>query len=110
MMAFRSDAPQACGIVKLNEKGVMQNFYEKVRNPPGNFASGAVFILSPVALSRINKMPANSDFSRDVISEFLGEINTWENRCYHRDIGSPYDYERAKREFRLVASRYRTLR
>lgn len=106
MMTFRSDAPQACGIVKLDEKGVVQNFYEKVRNPPGNLASGAVFILSPVALSRINEMPAISDFSSDVIPKFLGEINTWENRCYHRDIGTPGDYDRASRDFEAIAAKF----
>jgi NDP-sugar pyrophosphorylase family protein len=51
-------------------------------------------------------MPAISDFSSDVIPKFLGEINTWENRCYHRDIGTPGDYDRASRDFEAIAAKF----
>ena len=41
MMTFRTDKPSCCGIVDVDERGVVTGFYEKVSNPPGNLANGA---------------------------------------------------------------------
>ena len=36
MMTFRTDDPSSCGIVELDDSGVVVEFHEKVENPPGN--------------------------------------------------------------------------
>ena len=46
MMTFQTDDPQSCGIVEVDDIGVVTGFHEKVKNPPGNLANGAIYILS----------------------------------------------------------------
>lgn len=89
MMLFRTDVPQSCGIVKLDENNIVQEFYEKVSNPPSNLANGAVYICNYEIfefLETLNKI--NIDFSLDVIPKLLGKINTYLNSNYHKDIGT----------------------
>ena len=42
MMTFRTDTPSTCGIVELDSSGFVLRFYEKIPNPPGDLANGAV--------------------------------------------------------------------
>jgi len=39
MVTFRSPNPSMCGIVEVNEQGVVLNYFEKVEFPPGNLAN-----------------------------------------------------------------------
>ena len=87
MMTFRTSAPTTCGIVEVDGKGVVQNFHEKIDNPPGNLANGAVFLLEPEVSAWIREHPSVKDFSREAVPHFLGRIATWQNRGIHRDIG-----------------------
>lgn len=96
MMLFETDNPKSCGIVELNEKDVVIKFHEKVDNPPSNLANGAVYICKYDIfeyLENLNKL--NIDFSNDVIPNFLGKINTYLNKVYHRDIGTIESYNKA---------------
>ena len=43
MMTFHADR-RRCGIVELDDEGIVVNFHEKVSNPPSNIANGAVFV------------------------------------------------------------------
>jgi len=87
MMTFQTDSPERCGIIETDTRGVVQRFYEKVTNPPGNRANGAVYLLEPEVLSWVRRHSDVTDFSTEVIPEFLGRIATWENTGVHRDIG-----------------------
>jgi len=88
MMTFRTPSPKDCGIVKLDRDGVVQDFFEKVENPPGNLANGAVYLLDPEVIDWIKDRPTMVDFSKEVLPHFLGQIATWENTKIHRDIGT----------------------
>lgn len=88
MMTFRTDSPQSCGIVEVDDRGLVKEFFEKQVDPPGNMANGAVYIIEPEISEWIAATPKALDFSNDVIPEFLGRIATWENKSIHRDIGS----------------------
>ena len=46
VMCFRTDKPSNCGIFRINDKNIAIEFHEKVNNPPGNLANGAIYILS----------------------------------------------------------------
>lgn len=97
MMTFVTDTPSSCGVVKIDEDAVVQEFYEKVENPPSNLANGAVYICEPslfAFLEHLNK--ANIDFSNDVLPAFMGKINTFLNDVYHRDIGTLESYAQAQ--------------
>ena len=75
----------------------MQNFYEKVKNPPSNLANAAVYICQPSIfefLKSLNK--TNIDFSNDILPNFMGKIYTFLNDTYHRDIGTVESYAMAQ--------------
>ena len=87
MMTFRSDTPSSCGVVELDDNGVVRNMHEKVDNPPSNLANGAVYLIEPPVLDWLTRYPTITDFSTEVIPHFFGRIATWENQEIHRDIG-----------------------
>lgn len=100
MMTFKTPTPHTCGIIKTDEKGCVQAFHEKVTNPPGDIANGAVYIVAPSVLNYLEGLNNEFiDFSTDVIPNFIGRINTFHNDVYHRDIGTIESYEAACREF-----------
>ena len=88
MMTFYSQTPSTCGIVQIDGNGVVIGFHEKVKNPPGNLANGAVYFLEPEVLDWINDRPEITDFSTQVLPYFIGRIATWHNEGTHIDIGS----------------------
>lgn len=88
MMTFHTQTPSACGILELDGDGVVIDFHEKVKNPPGNLANGAVYLLEPEVLQWICDTPEVTDFSTQVLPHFIGRIATWHNEGTHIDIGS----------------------
>ena len=88
MMTFRTSTPTSCGIVELNNKGIVQEFHEKVKNPPGNLANAAIYLLEPEVLDVLQDQPNVNDFDIEVLPILLGKIATWENTNIHRDIGT----------------------
>jgi mannose-1-phosphate guanylyltransferase len=106
MMIFATSDPQSCGIVSLDTEGVVQDFHEKVANPPGNLANGAVYMLEPSVVKWMASLGKSEvDFSNEVIPNFLGKIFTVPNALYHRDIGTMKSWAESNRDFpKLVAS------
>ena len=88
MMTFDTRAPKNCGIVETDELGIVQAFHEKVTDPPGTRANGAVYLLEPKVLQWLEQNPEESDFSNQVLPNYLGRIATWHNAQIHRDIGT----------------------
>ena len=100
LLSFRTDSPQTCGILELNSDAAVINFHEKVANPPGNIANGAVYILTPAIIDYIHQFNSGIlDFSLDVIPNFIGRILAVETDGYHRDIGSLESLAQAELEF-----------
>jgi mannose-1-phosphate guanylyltransferase len=103
MMTFDASRPEVCGIVEIDDRGIVKVFHEKVENPPGNLANGAVYILSPSVFDFLLSLEKEEiDFSTEVLPHFIGRINTFQNDVYHRDIGSVESLEVARREFPAV--------
>jgi mannose-1-phosphate guanylyltransferase len=95
MMTFRTGAPSSCGIVELDDKGIVIGFHEKVANPPGNLANGAVYILSAELLKKMdNELSAAKDFSTEILGQFVGQIYTYQTDEIFMDIGSIPAYEK----------------
>ena len=89
MMTFESLNPQSCGIVSLNNKEIVTEFFEKVPNPPSKVANAAVYILESEVVDLIAKLPSpHSDLSTDVIPQLMGKIFTYHNNEFHMDIGT----------------------
>ena len=103
MMTFDATHPESCGIVELDEHGIVTAFHEKVKNPPGNLANAAVYILSPAVVGFLAGLGKEIiDFSTEVLPHFMGRTNTFHNRIYHRDIGTPESLAAARIEFPRV--------
>jgi mannose-1-phosphate guanylyltransferase len=106
MMTFNTKGPEACGIVTLNGSGIVGAFYEKVKNPPGDLANGAVYIVSPSVVDFLASLGKEViDFSTEVLPHFIGRINTFHNRIYHRDIGTAESLLAAQREYPAIIAR-----
>jgi len=100
MLAFRTDDPKSCGILELDQAGIVRAFHEKVGTPPGNLANAAVYILEPEIVDYalgLNKPIV--DFQTEIIPAFLNRIYAVEHRGYHRDIGDSESLRRAQIEF-----------
>ncbi len=106
MMTFDTTAPETCGIVELDDDDVVRAFHEKVKNPPGNLANGAVYIVSPVVMEFLAGLGKEViDFSTEVLPHFMGRINTFHNRTYHQDIGTVESLLIARKEYPPRSSR-----
>jgi mannose-1-phosphate guanylyltransferase len=102
MMLFETDMPENCGIVEVNEDGVLVDFIEKPKHSRSKLANAAIYIIDYELLHEISKEDRNIfDFSIDVIPGLIGKIYTYKNKNYHRDIGCLKSYEIAKKDFEL---------
>jgi mannose-1-phosphate guanylyltransferase len=96
VMAFRTPTPSTCGILEVDDQGVVVGFHEKVANPPGNLASGAIYLLSPDFLVMAgHQLNSTSDFSTQVIPTLVGKIFSYETKSIFIDIGTVETYEKA---------------
>ena len=88
MMTFICPNPSSCGIVELDGNDIVVGFHEKVDSPPGNRANAAVYLIEPEVVKWIENNPDITDFSTEVLPQFMGKISVWENKNVHRDIGT----------------------
>lgn len=99
MMTFTTDTPQSCGIIDTDSRGIVVGFHEKVANPPGNRANGAVYIFEPSVIDFIARSGKTViDISTEVLPAFMGRISTFHNADYHRDIGTLESFSLAQVE------------
>lgn len=108
MMTFTTAEPELCGIVELDERGIVKKIFEKVENPPGNLANGAVYILAPSVMDFLISLNSKMiDFSTEVLPHFLDRINSFHNDIYHRDIGTEESLRVAQHEYPLAVTKQR---
>ncbi|MDD3312116.1 nucleotidyltransferase family protein [Pseudodesulfovibrio sp.] len=99
MMTFRTATPSSCGIVELDERGVVVGFHEKSATPPGNLANGAIYLLSDEMLRILRADYGDAaDLSTEILPHFVGRIFTYETSSFFLDIGTPATYAQAQRE------------
>ena len=107
MMTFTTDQPSTCGIVETDGDGRVMAFHEKVDNPPGNDANGAVYIFEPSVVEFMAKLGKTVvDISTEVLPAYLGRIAVFPNRAYHRDIGSIESLSIAQTEYLGAAAAF----
>ncbi len=98
MLIFRTNSPKSCGIVEINKKGIVENFYEKVNNPPSNLANGAIYIFNEELVDWLKLQKRQlTDFSNDVLPYLTGKIQTWYTREFFIDIGTPESLKIARK-------------
>ena len=87
----------------MDEENIVKKFHEKVENPPGNLANGAVYILRRDVLDFINAQPSDTlDLSNEVIPHFLNRILSVETDGYHRDIGTLESLKQAENDAMIL--------
>ena len=100
MLTFETDHPASCGIVELDADSIVVGFHEKVPDPPGRRANGAVYVLDPSVLVFLASLGKDTiDLSTDVLPHFLGRIRGEPLVGYLRDIGRPESLALAEQEF-----------
>lgn len=103
MMVFDTDTPKSCGIVETDEQGRVIEFHEKVSNPPGKRANAAVYIFEPSIFNFLEKIGKETiDLSTEVLPFFMGKIQIFHNKIYHRDIGTVESFNIANEEFKKI--------
>ena len=93
MLAFRTDTPQTCGILELDDQNILQKMYEKSPENHGNLANAALYVLSNELVASVT---TEHDFSTQVIPKLLKRIYVVETNKTYIDIGTPESYQRAQ--------------
>jgi mannose-1-phosphate guanylyltransferase len=101
LLAFDCDTPQSCGIIEEDSRGIVTGFHEKVAQPPGRRANGAIYLMQPAVLAHIAALTHTpAEISRDVLPHFVGRMQTWfDTAAYVRDIGTPESLRIARQEW-----------
>ena len=98
MLTFHTDQPRSCGIVVTDNQGVVMAFHEKVADPPGTCANGAVYAFDEPFLDSLAGMtPQPTDFSTEVIPNLMGRIQTCYTEKPYLDIGTPAALAKAQK-------------
>lgn len=88
MVTFTTNNPKECGIVQVDDEGIMQNYFEKTLNPPSNIANGAIFAFEENFLDFFSLMPPTyNDFCADIVPQLKGKIQTYYTNSILIDIG-----------------------
>ena len=77
MLTFMNKQPEQLRIVEIDNHEVVHSFHEKVLNPPGNRANGALYAFEQHVFDYLGNLivPKPSDFSTEVIPKLLGRTN-----------------------------------
>ena len=76
---------------------MVTEFHEKVDDPPGNCANGALYVFDSPFIDHVLSMsPPPSDFSTEVIPSLLGSIQSWHTFKPYLDIGTPASLAQAQ--------------
>jgi mannose-1-phosphate guanylyltransferase len=87
--------PSRCGIVQVNDRGVVQDFVEKPQNPVGNLAfSGLMLVTAPLLDVIPNTSPA--DFGFHVLPRIVGRMAAYRIPDFLIDIGTLETYRTAQ--------------
>lgn len=100
LLAFRTATPSTCGILEIDAASRVVGFHEKVQNPPGDLANGAVYVFSPEVVERIAALGKDVvDLSTEIIPGLLPRVLAVEYPGFFMDIGSPEALESARKTF-----------
>ena len=101
MMLFHTRHPEQCGIVELDEAGLIIDFVEKPKQPKTNLANAGVYVVTSDFYRQIADMD-KFDIGFDVLPSFVGKMHGWIWDGYHLDIGTVEALERARQEAPLI--------
>ena len=99
---FRSPHPSACGIVEMQEDGLITGFWEKPANPPGNLANAGLYVfrreVRPYLPAEIPvHLPV--DIGRSLMPALVGRAMGLPLHGYFIDIGTLENYYSAQADY-----------
>jgi mannose-1-phosphate guanylyltransferase len=95
---FRTNCPTQCGVVELNNKGLVTSFVEKPEVPSSDLASAGVFIANHKLFSYLPK--GKADFGLNVLPKLVNKMYGYIIHEYLSDIGTVQNYEFALNTWR----------
>jgi mannose-1-phosphate guanylyltransferase len=98
MALFRSPNPSACGVVELDDTGLVVGFWEKPENPRGNLVNAGLYVFrSQVRRFLPAEVPA--DVGRSLMPALVGQAKGLAIRDYFVDIGTLENYYSAQADY-----------
>ena len=100
LLLFETDTPKSCGIVSLDSESRITEFHEKVENPPGNLANGAVYIFNRELFPLLENIPRPFvDLSTEILPPLMGRLYSFSDVQFHVDIGTIPSWQAAQNLF-----------
>ncbi len=99
---FRTPFPERCGIVQVNDDGVVLEFVEKPSAPRSNLAAGGVYVADPSFFRELPAPPAGGqpyDLGSHVLPGMAGRMKIFPIEGLLIDIGTPESYQEAQRVY-----------
>jgi mannose-1-phosphate guanylyltransferase len=98
MALFRSPNPSACGVVEMQEDGLITGFWEKPANPPGNLCNAGLYVFRREVRQYLPaELPA--DVGRSLMPALAGRTMGLPIRGYFIDIGTLENYYNAQADY-----------
>lgn len=96
---FHTNRPKECGILAVNEDGVVVEFEEKPEFPKSNLANAGIYIVNQQAYPDFMKENC-FDIGKDVLPAFVNRMIAYEIKEYLLDIGTIENLSKARREWK----------
>jgi mannose-1-phosphate guanylyltransferase len=95
---FHAQHPSSCGVIEVDDRGVVVSFAEKPPCPSTDVANAGMYAFHPSVLDEVQG-PLPSDIGTDLLPRLVGRARGIAVNGYFRDIGTPDAYEQAQREW-----------
>jgi len=90
--------PRDCGIVTINQVGIVHDFAEKPSNPMSNLAFTGIMIATPLIFDLISR-PFPADIGFHLLPKLVGNMAACPVSDYLIDIGTPEKYVQAQQSW-----------
>jgi mannose-1-phosphate guanylyltransferase len=95
MGLFDSATPQSCGIVELDDRGMIVGFEEKPSHPKSSLANAAVYVFTQSGLDELDDA---TDLSTQVLPRLVGRMIGHRFVGAYFDVGTPQSLDDARWE------------
>jgi mannose-1-phosphate guanylyltransferase len=99
LTVFHAPDPTQCGVVDVDDSGLVIGFTEKPSAPVGNLANAGLYAFSPEVLFEIDDT-IPTDIGYHLLPRLIRRARALPMESYFCDIGTPAAYERAGRDWR----------
>ena len=98
LATFRTDSPSECGILEINNEGIIEKFYEKEADPKGNIANAAIYIFEKDFLDQVRAdKTIRHDIAGDILKKMTGKLYTYFIDEVYIDVGKVDRLKKARK-------------